>query len=53
MSGGNPTTADEIAGVNATFITSAVLALIGLIFAFFLKEQERVVSDKEAPEEME
>lgn len=53
MSGGNPTTADEIAGVNATFITSAVLAVIGLIFAFFLKEQERVVSDKEAPEEME
>lgn len=53
MSGGNPTTADEIAGVNATFITSAVLAVIGLIFAFFLKEQERVVSDKDAPEEME
>lgn len=53
MSGGDPTTADEIVGVNATFITSAVLAVIGLIFAFFLKEQERVVSDKEAPEEME
>lgn len=53
MSGGDPTTADEIIGVNATFITSAVLAVIGLIFAFFLKEQERVVSDKEAPEEME
>lgn len=50
MSGGNPTTADEIAGVNATFITSAVLAVIGLIFAFFLKEQERVVSDRDAEE---
>ena len=53
ISSGSPTTADEIVGVNATFITSAVLAVIGLIFAFFLKEQERVVSDKEAPEEME
>lgn len=53
MSGGNPTTADEIAGVNATFITSAVLAVIGLIFAFFLKEQERVVSDKDRPDEPE
>lgn len=53
MSGGDPTTADEIAGVNATFITSAVLAVIGLIFAFFLKEQERVVSDKDSSEEME
>lgn len=53
MSGGNPTAADEIAGVNATFITSAVLAVIGLIFAFFLKEQERVVSDKASPEELE
>ncbi|WP_035785713.1 MDR family MFS transporter [Jeotgalicoccus psychrophilus] len=53
MSGGNPTTADEIAGVNATFITSAVLAVIGLIFAFFLKEQERVVSDKDRPDELE
>lgn len=50
MSGGNPTTADEITGVNATFITSAVLAVIGLIFAFFLKEQERVVSEKEDEE---
>lgn len=53
MSGGDPTTADEIVGVNATFITSAVLAVIGLIFAFFLKEQERVVSDKDSSEEME
>lgn len=53
ISGGDPSTADEITGVNATFITSAVLAVIGLIFAFFLKEQERVVSDKDAPEEME
>lgn len=47
MSGGNPTAADEISGVNATFVTSAVLAVIGLIFALFLKEQERVVSEKE------
>lgn len=47
MSGGNPTAADEISGVNATFITSAVLAVIGLIFALFLKEQVRVVSEKE------
>ena len=47
MSGGNPTAADEITGVNATFVTSAVLAVIGLIFALFLKEQERVVSEKE------
>ena len=47
MSGGDPTAADEITGVNATFVTSAVLAVIGLIFAFFLKEQERVVSEKE------
>ena len=53
MSGGVPTTADEIVGVNATFITSAVLAVIGLIFAFFLKEQERVVSDKDRPDELE
>ena len=53
MSGGDPTTADEIVGVNATFITSAVLAVIGLIFAFFLQEQERVVSDKDSSEEME
>ena len=53
MSGGDPTTADEITGVNATFITSAVLAVIGLIFAFFLKEQERVVSDKDRPDELE
>ena len=47
MSGGDPTAADEITGVNATFVTSAVLAVIGLIFALFLKEQERVVSEKE------
>ncbi len=47
MSDGNPTAADEISGVNVTFITSAVLAVIGLIFALFLKEQERVVSEKE------
>ena len=50
MSGGDPTAADEITGVNATFITSAVLAVIGLIFAFLLKEQERVVSEKEDEE---
>ncbi|MEY8560134.1 MDR family MFS transporter [Jeotgalicoccus halotolerans] len=49
VSGGSadgPSPADEIIGVNYTFIASAVLAVIGLIFAFFLKEQERVVSDK-------
>lgn len=46
ISGGNPTAADEISGVNATFMTAAVLAVIGLIFALFLKEQESVVSEK-------
>ncbi len=40
-SGGEPTTAEEIMGVNASFIVAAVLAFIGLVMSFFLKEQER------------
>lgn len=47
VSGGTPSAADEITGVNYTFIASAILTVVGLIFAFFLKEQERVISDKE------
>lgn len=39
---GDPSVHDEITGVNATFITSAVLAFIGLIFALFLKEQGKI-----------
>lgn len=39
---GAPSVADEISGVNATFITSGVLAFIGLIFALFLKEQGKI-----------
>ncbi|CEA00566.1 Multidrug export protein EmrB [Jeotgalicoccus saudimassiliensis] len=46
ISGGSPTPSDEITGVNATFIASSVLAVVGLVFALFLKEQERVISEK-------
>lgn len=50
VSGGQPSIADEITGVNYTFIASAVLTVVGLVFAFFLKEQEKIVSDKEETE---
>ena len=39
--GGEPTTAEEIMGVNVSFIVAAVLAFIGLVMAFFLKEQPK------------
>ncbi|MCD2136732.1 MDR family MFS transporter [Salinicoccus halitifaciens] len=40
-SAGEPTIAEEIMGVNVSFIVAAVLAFIGLVMAFFLKEQKR------------
>ncbi|SOC38178.1 MDR family MFS transporter [Salinicoccus kekensis] len=40
-SAGEPTTAEEIMGVNVSFIVAAVLAFIGLVMAFFLKEQKK------------
>lgn len=51
VSGGTPAPADEITGVNYTFIASAVLTVLGLVFALFLKEQERVVSEKDDAEQ--
>lgn len=42
LGSGAPSVEQEITGVNATFIVSAVLALIGLILAMFLKEQEKI-----------
>lgn len=38
---GEPTIEEEIMGVNVSFIVAAVLAFIGFVMAFFLKEQKR------------
>ena len=47
ISGGVPDADAEITGVNWTFRVAAVLAAIGLVLALFLKEQERVVSERD------
>lgn len=47
ISGGVPDADAEITGVNWTFRVAAALAAIGLVLALFLKEQERVVSERD------
>ncbi|CAD2074857.1 Multidrug export protein EmrB [Jeotgalicoccus aerolatus] len=47
ISGGVPDADAEITGVNWTFKVAAALAAIGLVLALFLKEQERVVSERD------
>ena len=47
-SGGDaPSVGEEIAGVNMSFMVSAVLAFIGLVMAFFLKEQKYIKADEQ------
>lgn len=41
LSAGTPSLVDEVAGVNVSFIFSAVMAAAGLLMTFFLKEQLR------------
>lgn len=40
--GGEPGNAEEIMGVNVSFMVAAALAFIGLVMAFFLKEQKYI-----------
>src|SRR5690625_7270534 len=40
--GSTPTNEEEIMGVNVSFMRSAVMALICLTIAFFLKEQKQI-----------
>ena len=44
--GSSPTNAEEIMGVNVSFMVSAVLAFIGLVMAFFLKEQKYISKEE-------
>lgn len=40
--GSEPTTYDEINGVNASFVVASIVTLIGLIMAFLLKDDKKV-----------
>lgn len=44
---GAPTNHEEIMGVNGSFIVASVLAFIGLVMTFFLKEQTKPTTDEE------